>query len=517
MKPSETKVLPAIEFDEKAHQEEIAARFREDIDQIPPLPQVAMRVLSLLQDVSSSAKNVADVITKDPTLAAALLRCANSVGLGIQNEINSVQRAVALLGYNTVRDLVFRLKMGEVIKAPKVKSPYNQTDLWIHSLAVSTVVEKLASRCLKVDRGYASTLGLLHDLGKLAINSRLTREAQRAWSPEGEMDFLQKERQVFGADHATLGAYLARRWGLPEALAIGIGRHHYPEQVEETSLTLSQQRAVQLVHVANQLVKYCHVYGPNTQIAQVDPYLLQCLGLDENLELLLDRNIQSAISRSIFYAESLSLDAGSEAGVTGSSSLWLYWGKPALQHAKESSTQQPPSPRVRIGGQHWKLINAESMPDDRTTIQTFDLDKHGVTRPVLEGRKAVRFTASPTAQGLSQLSRATIDHQRAMEIPQSVTLPTRFVMRRLLGRIGKHAHETERVTVHQSLTQGRFVLGLQTPSLAFVRRLGAEATPELAAALIGSELATILNLGWYSHVDTSPAGDALLLITPKFQ
>ena len=171
LKPSETKVLPAIQFDEKAHQEEIAARFREDIDQIPPLPQVAMRVLSLLQDLSSSAKNVADVITKDPTLAAALLRCANSVGLGIQNEINSVQRAVALLGYNTVRDLVFRLKMGEVIKTPKAKSPYNQTDLWIHSLAVSTVVEKLASRCLKVDRGYASTLGLLHDLGKLAIRA----------------------------------------------------------------------------------------------------------------------------------------------------------------------------------------------------------------------------------------------------------------------------------------------------------------------------------------------------------
>ena len=265
------------------------------------------------------------------------------------------------------------------------------------------------------------------------------------------------------------------------------------------------------------MVKYCHVYGPNTQIAQVDPYLLQCLGLEENLELLLDRNVQSAISRSIFYAESLSLDAGSEAGVTGSSSLWLYWGKTALQHAVECSKQQPPSPRVRIGGQYWKLINAETMPDDRTKIQNFDLDQHGVTRSVLEGRKAVRFTASPTSKGLGQLSSATIDHQRALDIPQSVTLPTRFVMRRLLGRIGKHAHEDERVTVHQSLTQGRFVLGLQTSSLAFVRRLGAEATPELAAALIGSELATILNLGWYSHVDTSPAGDALLLITPKFQ
>jgi putative nucleotidyltransferase with HDIG domain len=513
--PSETTIAEAMDLSADVETQELFERFREDIQEVQPLPQVAMKVLNMLDDASSSSKSIATLAAKDPALAAALLRSANSIDAGaIQRKITSIQESITRLGYSTVRLLVLRIKLPKLLAAPSKKGPYNPADLWIHSLAVSTVADHLASRVKNVDRGFASTLGLLHDIGKLAMNSRFAEESRSAWlSPEAESGgFLDQERKLFGADHATLGGHLARRWQLPEELAEAIALHHRPMHKRAMALSLPHRRSLLLVHVANQLVKYCHVYGQNTNIATIDPSILKALGLGTDLEAILDGQVQSAISRSIFFAESLALEAKVKPATAG---LWFHWGARAVAHARRHAKTQPQSPRVCIGGPYWQLAVLPEIPDEVNEPQLFDMD---IGIPIDEIKipdAAVRFTGPPTSRVLGRIIQATIRHQQALGTPQSVSLPARFVIRRMLGRLGKHCDKDELITVHQSITQGRFILGFHAPSLGFRKRLGPDASDALAEGLISSEWATTLNLGWFSRLDVSPDGEVILLVTPK--
>ena len=124
---------------------------------------------------------------------------------------------------------------------------------------------------------------------------------------------------------------------LSEALAEAIALHHRPKHKRALSLPVPQQRALLLVHVANQLVKYCHVYGQNTRIAAIEPDTLQSLGLETNLESVLDRQVKAVISRSIFFAESIMLETKLEPTTAG---LWLSWGDRALNQARRHARMQ---------------------------------------------------------------------------------------------------------------------------------------------------------------------------------
>src|SRR5205085_7706773 len=124
------------------------------------------------------------------------------------------------------------------------------------------------------------TLGLLHDIGKLAINSQSPTKVAQLWRPAGLVgggigtggeSWLARERRLFGADHAFMGAFLAARWQLPDDLADAIRLHHLPPEVSLDTLVEPIRRAVEVVHVANQLVKYRHVYCADMEIDTIDP------------------------------------------------------------------------------------------------------------------------------------------------------------------------------------------------------------------------------------------------------
>jgi HD-like signal output (HDOD) protein len=102
---------------------------------------------------------------------------------------------------------------------------------------------------------------------------------------------------LFGADHAFIGAYLAAQWKLPDELTTMIRLHHLP-QGQALPLAPASCRAVYVVHVANQLVKYCQVYCEDMEIDIVPPTLLRELGLAESLDELLDARTRGMIVRS---------------------------------------------------------------------------------------------------------------------------------------------------------------------------------------------------------------------------
>lgn len=273
------------------------------LDKIPPLPRAVHAILKELNSMGSTAKSVASIVSAEPVLVATLLRLVNSAAFGLRREILSIDEAVAYLGFSTVKSLVVRLKLGPMLTGGdgKKSKGYSPEKLWLHSVAVGQTAEHLAKKVGGVDPWLAGTIGLLHDIGKLAINSTFPNVVDKLWEGSaGDESFLARERRLFGADHAFIGGYLAAKWELPSDLVEAIRLHHMPAG-DAAVLGLAPElfRAVCVVHVANQLVKYCQVYCVDMEIDIVPEPIMTELGLSADLEKLLDRQTKQIIEQSV--------------------------------------------------------------------------------------------------------------------------------------------------------------------------------------------------------------------------
>lgn len=287
------------------------------LEKIPPLPRALQLILRELNNAGSSAKSVSGIVGTEQVLAAALLRVVNSAASGVRREILTVDQAVMYLGFSTVRSLVVRLQMGGLMPPRGTAGgAYDAEKLWMHSVATSQVAEHLATRIRNVDPWLCSTIGLLHDIGKLAINSQFPQQIKRLWDRSGPADesFLGRERRLFGADHAFIGAYLTSRWQLPPELTEAIRLHHLPRDHSHDMLRPDVLRATCVSHVANQLVKYNHVYCEDMEIDIVGPEMLASLGLPQSLEDVLDAKVKDVIDRATRLGAAASTDNGTGAG-----------------------------------------------------------------------------------------------------------------------------------------------------------------------------------------------------------
>jgi len=268
------------------------------LEKIPPLPRALQLIVKELNDAGSTARSVGEIVATEQVLSATLLRVVNSASAGLQRKIITVDHAVTYLGFSTVRALVMRLQLGALVPGRGGSGPYDAEKLWMHSMAVSQVAEHLAARAGDVDPQLASTIGLLHDIGKLAIASQFPDDVAKLRAPGGAADesFLARERRVFGADHAFIGAFLAARWGLPSDLVEAIRLHHSPADAM-AALPPEVRRALLVAHVANQLVKYCHVYCEDMEIDIVPGEILRELQLAEDLGDVLDERVKKVIEQ----------------------------------------------------------------------------------------------------------------------------------------------------------------------------------------------------------------------------
>lgn len=270
------------------------------LERIPPFPDAVLKVFQELDAAESSAKSVAEILATEPVLTAMLLRVANGASMGLQREIVTVPDAVAYLGFTSVKTLLFRLKVGRLFSRSFRGGCYDQEKLWVHSMAVAQVAEELARRAGRADPHLALTGGLLHDIGKVAINSQFPETVGELWKAGGAADesFLAREQRLFGADHAFIGGCLAQRWGLPDELVVMVKLHHLPAG-HPIELDPDARRALFAVHVANQLVKYSHVYCEDMEIDLIPASVIYELGLPLETEKLLDPAMQTIIRKAV--------------------------------------------------------------------------------------------------------------------------------------------------------------------------------------------------------------------------
>ncbi|HHI03702.1 MAG TPA: HDOD domain-containing protein [candidate division Zixibacteria bacterium] len=232
--------------------QEIFYKILSEHKELSSLPQVLAEVLKISSDDNSSADDLADVIMKDPALAAKLLRVVNSPFCGMAREVTSIKQAVMTLGIRTVTAIALSTSIYDLTN--KIDSLINRKKFWRHSLEVA-----IASRMIAEKIGYGSpeeafVAGLLHDIGVLILESSFPEEFKRIWRlvESGEKQELVEQR-TWGTDHAKAGQFLLDQWGIPKKLGEAIGAHH--EMIDHGEPASSKKLNL-ILNLANQISRF---------------------------------------------------------------------------------------------------------------------------------------------------------------------------------------------------------------------------------------------------------------------
>jgi putative nucleotidyltransferase with HDIG domain len=199
-------------------------RLRADIighDTVPSAPAIMFEILHILDDENAGLRDLFGAIERDPGLTAKVLKTANSSFFGQARTVDTVERAVTVLGVALVRSLAVSVAVfdtvGERLSAALVDR------IWHHSLATATTARLLATRTKLGDRDDAFTAGLLHDAGRMLLMRRFP-ELYR--DPEAEAGIEDVERSHVGVDHGVVGGWLFDAWNLPPAIVQAVAQHH---------------------------------------------------------------------------------------------------------------------------------------------------------------------------------------------------------------------------------------------------------------------------------------------------
>ena len=456
---------------------------RKGLDLVPPLPHVVAELLREVQDANATAASVAAIAANDPSLAAGLLRTVNSSAFGLTRKVTAVADAVSYIGFTSVKSMVLKLQLDNTLgvsaAASNPETAADVEDVWVHSLVVSYIADVLAQRVVGVDAGFAATLGLLHDLGKLVVLARFPDEAARLRAAPLVADepLLDREARVLGVDHAALGANLAGRWGLPGDLVRAIRWHHNPARAFEPGDPKPLHQAVAVVQVANQLAKYLYVYQDRTELDAVSPATFDLLGLGRDLPSMLTADVRRAASRAILFA-----DDGTQRPATAVRRfLRLTHGQQAA--ALLASTGASPRRQVEV--------------DDVQSAAMF----------LAAGDRGVLHAAAVPA-GIRKLA---TDVARAQAV-----LPLTVATRPVLSMLGRSMLANgvgvagDTVEVVHATDGDRAKLAVRCPGFAFARRFGEGADPDACLAAVDAELANVLNLGWCESITVSSDGSTFV-------
>jgi len=185
----------------------------------PVMPEAGQALICTLNDEDADMFTVCQIIKKDPALTAALLRMANSAMFGLSGTVDTLERAVNVVGLSLVRARAMSLCLARTCRFPL---GMDRLAFWHYSLRCAHYAQWLAEQC-EADDQEAWLCGMMLRLGEITMASArpgclLKIEAQPVTAGERWV----RQRQLIGFDEATVTAEMAQRWDFPKALVLGM-------------------------------------------------------------------------------------------------------------------------------------------------------------------------------------------------------------------------------------------------------------------------------------------------------
>ena len=220
------------------------------VGEIPALSHVTTELLDLINDPASTSQDICNVIMKDPVVTYKVLRLVNSAYYGLPRRVGTISEAVTILGFETLRTLVLGVSVYRALGKITRHGLLDSEQIWKHSVATAAASKILAQELDFPRAEQAFVAGLLHDIGKVILNSLMRAQYAEVVRKinETELSLLRAEREVLEFDHAEIGKLVAEKWNLPGSLVEPIGFHHAPLLAE------NYKDLTYIIHLANAVV-----------------------------------------------------------------------------------------------------------------------------------------------------------------------------------------------------------------------------------------------------------------------
>jgi putative nucleotidyltransferase with HDIG domain len=203
------------------------------IRNLPTLPTVITWLMQVVENPASSATDVSRVVASDQALLSKVLRVVNSAFYGLPRRVSTLTQATVVLGMNAIKNMAMSVTIFDIFRSDADGSElFSREQFWNHSLAVAAAGKVLARHLRYPVPEEAFSAGLIHDIGKVAIDQYLHPSLLKIMKHvrDDHLSLRQAEIKVLGVDHAELGSWIAERWNLPVQLVEAIGTHHDPAE-----------------------------------------------------------------------------------------------------------------------------------------------------------------------------------------------------------------------------------------------------------------------------------------------
>lgn len=245
------------------------------IHNLPSLPTVVVELLASLDQDDVNIDTLVQKIAQDQALAAKTLRLANSSFYGMARQITTIQEAITILGFGTVRSVATTAALIRTFTGGS-HTGFNFAPFWRHAIAAAVCARELAPHLyLSPDQAY--TAGLLHDIGRLVLVTQFQPQYQATMTYRAEHDchLLDAEHAVLGLDHAQVGQALTQHWKFPLTMQQALAEHHAPSSLGMQPLSLVVMAADAIAHALDLSM------DADDLVAPVPLGLWRRLGLDE--------------------------------------------------------------------------------------------------------------------------------------------------------------------------------------------------------------------------------------------
>jgi putative nucleotidyltransferase with HDIG domain len=256
---------------------DLRAQIIGSIKDLPPMPQVVIKIQQLISDLNSDNRQVAGIIESDQAIAAKVLKMANSAFYGKSGKVSSIHQASLLLGFRTLGEIVSVAGAADILSGSMPGYGYNSEELWKHSLAVAFTAKMIMNTKDQTMLHEAHTAGLIHDVGKIILDRCIMEHKDRfiEYMDQAEKTFLDAETYFFGFDHADIAYEICRTWKIPETISMAIKNHHHPSKSDGDLLS-------HVLHLADHLAMMGGIgYDEDDVLSEIDSGTIDFIGLKQ--------------------------------------------------------------------------------------------------------------------------------------------------------------------------------------------------------------------------------------------
>jgi putative nucleotidyltransferase with HDIG domain len=211
------------------------------IEQVRPIPQIALKVLRMISEQTYRHADVVKEIMQDQVMSAKIIGFCNSVFFGVRTRVDSIDRALFIVGEKWLLQVILTTALEEFLSQTDEGYSLCKGGIFQHACGTAAVAKSLTQFAGKVPADLAYTAGLLHDIGKAVLDQSMLARRPLFYRclRTSNSDLIEAERELFGTTHPEVGRQLATHWKIPATLTEVIAHHHQPERATiEPDLTL---------------------------------------------------------------------------------------------------------------------------------------------------------------------------------------------------------------------------------------------------------------------------------------